>query len=300
MLIAVATKTNRNNLYRLILSSCFLIILFGEKRKSSLDKFTDKHSTYGKCDDFSAQGAVLEKLMQLGIDREKMELMPDGLKVPLLCGEVTPVFMANTETSNGKVIQLPMKAQFVLDDNGQVLLMTYPLRREIANELGLNQNELQRVLSGEVIRKEVDVEGERKVRFVQLDKETNSLMHRNVASIPIETELQTRDKVKDIELGANQKEALQEGKPVELALGDTKVTVGVDLREPQGFKIVNGDMREWERLQQMRYDDAHEEFMGYVMTDENRWEYQKVVERQAMTNNRSESIEKKQHTGLIR
>ena len=247
---------------------------------------------------FQTQGTVLDKLKQLGINEEKLALMPDALKVPLLCGEVTPVFIANTETSNGKVIQLPMKAQFVLDDNEQVLLMTYPLRREIANELGLNQNELQRVLSGEVIRKEVDVEGERKVRFVQLDKETNSLMHRNVASIPIETELQTRNKVKDIELGANQKEALQEGKPVELALGDTKVTVGVDLREPQGFKIVNGDMKEWKRLQQMRYDDVHEDFMGYVMTDENRWEYQKVVE--AMTNNRSESIEKKQHTGLIR
>lgn len=152
---------------------------------------------------FQAQATVLDKLKQLGINKEKLALMPDALKVPLLCGEVTPVFMTNTETSNGKVIQLPMKAQFVLDDNEQVLLMTYPLRREIANELGLNQNDLQRVLSGEVIRKEVDVEGERKVRFVQLDKETNSLMHRNVASIPIETELQTRDKVKDIELGAN-------------------------------------------------------------------------------------------------
>ena len=249
---------------------------------------------------FQTQGTVLDKLKQLGINEEKLASMPDALKVPLLCGEVTPVFIANTETSNGKVIQLPMKAQFVLDDNEQVLLMTYPLRREIANELGLNQNELQRVLSGEVIRKEVDVEGERKVRFVQLDKETNSLMHRNVASIPLETELQTRDKVKDIELGANQKEALQEGKPVELALGDTKVTVGVDLREPQGFKIVNGDMKEWKRLQQMRYDDAHEDFMGYVMTDENRWEYQKVLEHQAMTNNPTKSIEKKQRTGLIR
>lgn len=249
---------------------------------------------------FQAQGTVLDKLKQLGINEEKLALMPDALKVPLLCGEVTPVFIANTETSNGKVIQLPMKAQFVLDDNEQVLLMTYPLRREIANELGLNQNELQRVLSGEVIRKEVDVEGERKVRFVQLDKETNSLMHRDVASVPIEAELQTRDKVKDIELGANQKEALQEGKPVELSLGDTKVTVGVDLREPQGFKVVDGDMKEWERLQQMRYDDAHEDFMGYVMTDENRWEYQKVLEHQAMTNNPTKSIEKKQRTGLIR
>lgn len=249
---------------------------------------------------FQAQGAVLEKLMQLGIDREKLELMPDGLQVPLLRGEITPVFVANMETSNGKVIQLPLKAQLVLDENNQVLLMTYPLRKEIANELNLNQNELQRVQSGDVIRKEVDVEGERKVRFIQLDKETNSLMHRDVASVPIESELQTRDKVKDIDLGANQKEALQEGKPIELSIGDTKVTVGVDLREPQGFKVVDGDMKEWERLQQMRYDDAHEDFMGYVMTDENRWEYQKVVERQAMTNNPSESIEKKQRTGLIR
>ena len=211
---------------------------------------------------FQAQGTVLDKLKLLGINEEQLALMPDALKVPLFRGEVTPVFMANMETSNGKVIQLPMKAQFVRDDNEQVLLMTYPLRREIANELGLNQNELQRVLSGEVIRKEVDVEGERKVRFIQLDKETNSLMHRNVASIPIDAEVQTRDKVKDIELGANQKEVLQEGKPVELALGDTKVTVGVDLREPQGFTIVNGDMKEWERLQQMRYDDSHEDFMG--------------------------------------
>ena len=249
---------------------------------------------------FQAQGAVLEKLMQLGIDREKLELMPDALKVPLFRGEITPVFMANMKTPNGKLIQLPLKAQFVLDESNQVQLMTYPLRKEIANELNLSQHELQRVQSGDVIRKEVDMEGERKVRFIQLDKETNSLMHRDVTSVAIESELLSRDKVKDIELGANQKEALQEGKPVELSLGNTKVTVGVDLREPQGFKVVNGDMKEWERLQQMRYDDAHEDFMGYVMTDENRWEYQKVVERQTMANKPSESVERKQRTGLIR
>lgn len=249
---------------------------------------------------FQVQGVVLEKLKQLGINKGKLALMPDSLRIQLLSGDITPVFIANMETSNGKVMQLPMKAQFVLDDNEQVLLMTYPLRREIANELRLNQNELQRVQSGEVIRKEVDVEGERKVKSILLDKETNSLMHRNVASIPIETKQQTPDKVKDFELSANQKEALLEGKPLELTLGDTKVTVGVDLREPQGFKLVNSNMKEWERLQQMRHDDAHEDFMGYVMTDENRWEYQKVVERQAIVNKQPETVEKKQHTGLVR
>ena len=57
---------------------------------------------------FQAQGAVLEKLMQLGIDSEKLELMPDALKVPLLRGEVTPVFVANMGTVNGKQIQPPL------------------------------------------------------------------------------------------------------------------------------------------------------------------------------------------------
>lgn len=44
---------------------------------------------------FQTQGTVLDKLKQLGINEEKLALMPDALKVPLLCGEVTPVFMAN-------------------------------------------------------------------------------------------------------------------------------------------------------------------------------------------------------------
>ena len=56
-------------------------------------------------------------------------------------------------------------------------------------------------------------------------------------------------------------------------------TRGVDLREPQGFKVVNGDMQEWEKQMKIRYDNEHEGFMGYVQTDENRWEYQKVVDK---------------------
>ena len=51
------------------------------------------------------------------------------------------------------------------------------------------------------------------------------------------------------------------------------------MREPQGFKVVNGDMKEWDKQQKMRYDIANEGFMGYVMTDENRWQYQQVVEK---------------------
>ena len=38
-------------------------------------------------------------------------------------------------------------------------------------------------------------------------------------------------------------------------------------------------MQEWEKQMKIRYDNEHEGFMGYVQTDENRWEYQKVVDK---------------------
>ena len=129
------------------------------------------------------------------------------------------------------------------------------------------------------LKKEITENGRKRKKYVQLDPETRSLMLRDKATLQIAERLREVEKVKDIELGTNQKQAVIEGKPVELAVGDQKVTVGIDLREPQGFKVVNGDMNEWERQAKIRYDEGREDFMGYVMTDENRWEYRKVVER---------------------
>ncbi len=138
---------------------------------------------------------------------------------------------------------------------------------------------MDRLRKGAVLRKEFAEGDNRKMRFVQLDKETNSLMTRDLASVKYEEKLAEVDKIKDIGLGLGQKEAVANGKPVELEVGDQKVTVGVDLREPQGFKVVNGDMEEWKRQEAIRYDDANEGFIGYVQTDENRWEYKQVVDK---------------------
>jgi len=84
------------------------------------------------------------------------------------------------------------------------------------------------------------------------------------------------EKVNDIELGMQQKQQVREGKPVELNVGGEKVSVGIDLKEQQGFRLIKGDMKEWERQQKLRYDEIHPEYLGLVMTDKNRWEYQNI------------------------
>ena len=146
--------------------------------------------------------------------------------------------------------------------------MAYPVRAILETErnkaLGLTEQEAERLKKGEVIQKAVDVDGEKTRQYLQLDPETRSVIHRRVTEIRLEQKLKDMEKVNDIELGTQQKQQVRDGKPVELNVGGEKVSVGVDLREPQGFKIIKGDLKEWERQQKLRYDELHPEYLGLV------------------------------------
>ena len=220
-----------------------------------------------------------EKFALIGISKEDFRNMPREIRDPILSGKISPLMRVNVPVGDNGSISIPMKIQLVYDKDDRLQLLTYQIHRDIDNRLGLNDAEMDRVRKGEAVQKEFKENGNRRMRYVQLDKETNALMYRDVATVQFEKKLQETDKIKDIGLGLSQKEAVVLGKPVELEVGDQKVTVGVDLREPQGFKIVRGDMEEWKRQQAIRYDDAHEGYMGYVQTDEKIGEYKQVVDR---------------------
>ena len=226
-----------------------------------------------------------EKLAVLGIDREKADLLPREVKERLVSGEVTPLMRVPISAKNGEGISLPLKLQLTADKNGNPALIAYPVRAELEVErnkvLRLTEQEAVRLRNGEVLQKAVKVNGEKTQQYLQLDPETKSVIHRKVTDIQLEQKLKDMEKVNDIELGTQQKQQVREGKPVELNVGGEKISVGVDLKEPQGFKLIQGDMKEWERQQKLRYDEQHPEYMGLIMTDKNRWEYQKVVDAQS-------------------
>lgn len=241
-----------------------------------------------------------DKLEKLGISRRAFLSMPKDLVDPIINGKVSPILKAHIKAKNGKTMEIPMKIQLSRDDDGSIKLLTYQRTKQIQNDFELTPRELERVKNGEVIRKELEEDGIRKMKFIQLDCETNALIPKSVARVRIAEKLRDMEKIKDIELGANQKQAAQEGKPIQLNVGDQPVTVGVDLREPQGFKVVNGDMEEWNRQKKIKYDLEHEGYMGYVQTDENRWEYQKFVDKQTNKESVQTSLKKeeKKSSGL--
>lgn len=226
-----------------------------------------------------------EKLAVLGIDREKADSLPQEVKEKLVSGEVTPLMQVSISARNGDLITLPLKLQMTADKDGHPALMAYPVRAELETErnkvLHLTEQEADRLRKGEVVQKAVDVNGEKTRQYLQLDPETQSVIHRRVTDIKLEQKLKDMEKIHDIELGTQQKQQVRDGKPVELNVGREKVTVGIELKEPQGFKVIEGDMKEWETRQKIRYDKQHPEYLGLVMTDKNRWEYQKVVDAQS-------------------
>lgn len=222
-----------------------------------------------------------EQLAKLGLDRDKVEKLPQEVKEKLINGELTPLMEVSLPAKNGMVITLPLKLQLATDKDGNPSLIAYPVQRELSiekeNVLRLSRQEADALSRGEVLQKAIDVNGEKTQQYLQLDPETKSVIHRRITEVQIEQRLKDMEKVNDIELGAQQKQQAREGKPVELNVGGEKVSVGIDLREPQGFKVVKGDLKEWERQQKLQYDEQHPEYLGLVMTDKNRWEYQKVV-----------------------
>lgn len=211
-----------------------------------------------------------EKLAILGIDREKANSLPMEVKEKLMAGEVTPIMQVSINARNGSIITMPMKLQMTTNKNGAPALIAYPVRAELDRErnkvLNLTQQEAERLARGEVIQKAVNVNDEKTQQYLQLDPETKSVIHRRVTDIKLEQRLKDMEKVNDIELN----------------VGGEKVSVGIDLKEQQGFKLIKGDMKEWERQQKLRYDEIHPEYLGLVMTDKNRWEYKKVVDKQSV------------------
>ena len=222
--------------------------------------------------------------------------MPKEIKEKLLNGEATPLVEIRDQLDNGIIATMPVKLRLQRSEDGKAVLKAYPVSKDIVSDLKLTDKEQKQLQAGEVITKDVREGNKTRTMFLQADQETKSLLKRDVKQAEIDKRMDELEHVKNITLGQNQRQAIREGKPVELEVGDTKVTVGVDLRQNSGFKAIDGDMGEWKRQQEIKWDMANPGAMGYWQTDENRWEYKQVQEKYKQPEVTTEKKEEKSKT----
>lgn len=227
---------------------------------------------------YSAEELPFEKLERLGLSKEKVLNMKREMLEPMMKGQLTPLIKIQPVSKDGIVMSpILVKLQLQRDEVGKVQLMIKPRQKAIKDDLGLKPYEMEDLKAGDIIRKQVrDDDGKRRLILVQLDKETNSLIKAKADQMMVAERLRSIESIKNVQLGINQKQQILEGKPVEIEVGKDKITVGVDLKEPQGFKVVQGDMTEWERQQKIKWDIANPDKIGYWQTDQNRWEFKEA------------------------
>lgn len=227
---------------------------------------------------------------KLGISRKDVINMPVQMLDRIMKGQISQVMELRPTASNGQVVPILAKVQMVRNAEGKAELKIYPVAPEIRNTLNLKEEEINRLKEGKTILKETRTDGKRKLLYVELDPETNHLVTADAKRLRIGSKANNigdvlavngvtpwQGNLKDIELGANQKQQIREGKPVELDIGHQKVTVGVSLKEPNGFKVVKGDLDEWKRIKEINWDMANPGKIGFWKTDQNRWEYDRSI-----------------------
>ena len=213
---------------------------------------------------FNESNLPYDKLALVGITQEGINAMPQLLRDAIFNGDKTPLIEARMITANGRSILVPLRIQITRDQNGKQLMLVFPVHKEQNRIPNLTNQEHDTLLSGNVIVK------------------TNFIIRKSLDEVAVNNRIADVERINHIQLGTEQKKRVRDGKPVELNVGDETVVVGVDLREPQHFRTLNGDMKEWERQRMIKYDLDHPEYMGFVQTDANRWEYAQVMEAQRL------------------
>lgn len=227
---------------------------------------------------FKAKEIPFGELEQYGIAKEAFLDLPRKALDNLLTGRLSPLLKLTVEGKNGKMFQFPAKVKLHRNMDGTTALRIFPAMKEIKNEFSLTEKELEKLRDSRTIVKSIDRGNGTERCYLQLDKETNTVMHVKASEIHIP------DAIGEAVIGSEQKERIRNGEPVEIHLDDTTVTVGVDLNDRTGFKVINGDLDLWRMKKLVEWDRITPGATGYWQTSENGWEYRKAMEREQERN----------------
>lgn len=212
-----------------------------------------------------AMVGINEKML-FGLQPKELERMMRGRMSPLL---------AELKVRDGKrVATFPGKLRFVRDEKGKVNVLVYPVRKEPANDYNLTPEQMEKLKDGKPLLVTIEKEEGREKLILQCDRETNVVMAAKQKDLRIPLA------IGDIVLGEEQKERFREGKPIELTKENTTITVGVDLDDPTGCRIVKGDLNLWQQKKLEEWDKRTPDAYGYWKTTENGLQYQAFVNRQ--------------------
>ena len=192
---------------------------------ANFEKFSRQEIPYG----------ILEKF---GLTQEMIDDLPENVMNRFLSSRATPVLPIVTENAEGEKISTLARVSLVRMTDGTVDACFAP-QWEDKDLTTFTQEQQEKLLLGAVITAQLPDKVE---CFVQFDDVINQVM-----AVPVEIIRQNISILsRSYGLDETDKANLEEGNVVEIKINENTVSVGIDLNEMTGLRIVNGNIVAWQ------------------------------------------------------
>lgn len=138
------------------------------------------------------------------------------------------------ENGEGKTIERVGRLRMQKNPDGSVEMKVYYRNDEVkSDELKLSKNDLEKIQEQGVIYTELNIGGSRNRYFVQLDRETNSLLYEKADRIG----QNIPEDIFGVKIDRELRDQIREGKQVTVKSGNKEYTIGIDLLSEGGFSV---------------------------------------------------------------
>lgn len=202
-------------------------------------------------------------LEQFALSQEMIEDLPMNVLDDLKEGRRSPLLPIHVTDDDGNTIHSRSRFKFYRKEDGSIDVLFYPqlLRCNLEQ---YSEEEQKAMLEGKTIVSVSPTESTGKY-FVQIDQETNQVMY--IPTPVIGRNL--RSLMEQFHLTSAEIQIVQNGEPLTFLEDDELVTVGIDLNEKTGIRMVTGDIKRWEQQRNSQFNRYNFGLFGCWVKDEN-------------------------------
>ena len=168
-----------------------------------------------------------------GITQEDFLRMPAEDHLRLMRGEMTSLMTLKMKNGEGEDTVQRARLGLVQGENG-VELRVYPQTDRIEKgELKLSKRDLQKLEEEGFVYAEMRIRGKRNRYFVQVDRETNSLLYAKADDISQNIPMD----IVGATLTKEQRDTIRDGQPVTFEANGKKYSIWIDLQFEGGIRL---------------------------------------------------------------
>lgn len=170
---------------------------------------------------------------KMGFSQEMIDDLPEYIMVKLLSGEKTPLLSSNIKDANGN----PLKASIWISENEDGTLEGYYRPYDNVRDYSeFNEEQQTELLKGEIIVTKLN---DSPTSYYQMDEQTNRIL-----SCPQDCIMKNFMGLQE-HVGQIDKDLFSEGKRQTVEKDGNIITVGIDLSDSKGYRVVDGDENKW-------------------------------------------------------